>query len=61
MIDKSPLWIIIPIFNRKEHIHVLLHELLRQTYGSFKVVVVDHGTEKIDFSWIVDERIEIIN
>jgi len=61
MIDHRPLGIIIPVFNRKEHIHVLLQALLGQTYGDFRVVVVDHGTEKIEFSWIADERIEIIN
>lgn len=42
--DNTMLWIIIPVHNRKEFTHKCLISLRRQTFGDFKVIVIDDGS-----------------
>ncbi|MEA3446155.1 MAG: glycosyltransferase, partial [Bacteroidota bacterium] len=58
---NKKIWIVVPVFSRPVEIHNLLNDLLRQTYYNFHVVVVDHGTEKVDFSLVTDSRVEILS
>ena len=61
MNTEKKIWIVIPVFNRTFHIYNLLKNLYHQTYSCFHVVIVDHGTEKIDFSFVTDSRIEVLS
>ena len=38
--------IVIPVYNRTQLLRETLHSLMRQTYGSFEVIVVDDGSEE---------------
>ncbi len=41
-VDRK-IWIIIPVFNRREPIQTLLKCLKEQTYQNYQVIAVDHG------------------
>lgn len=58
--SKVHLWIVVPVFNRPNSIHTLISQLLSQTYRQFKIVVVDHGTERIDFTEFNDARLLVL-
>ncbi len=55
------IWIVVPVFNRVSEIYSLINDFFRQSYSKFKIVIVDHGTRKIDFSSFSDERIIVIS
>ena len=58
--EKGKLWIVVPVFNRAHSIYALIGRLLSQTYRQFKILVVDHGTEDIDFSKFNDARLLVL-
>jgi len=54
------LFLIIPVFNRYTYIFSLLDNLLSQEFKEFSVIIVDHGTIKINFSCYEAKRITVI-
>ena len=49
----------IPVFNRSIEIFNLIDNILEQSYIDFRVIIVDHSENKIDFSRIASDKILI--
>jgi GT2 family glycosyltransferase len=59
-INTPRVWIVVPVFNRVESIFSFIRQMLSQSLGSFRLVVVDHGTVPIDYSSFDDCRISVL-
>ena len=46
MTDEKFVWIVVPVFERVNHIFNLIQCLEEQTYTNYKLIIVDHGNKK---------------
>lgn len=58
MADEKLVWIVVPVFERVNHIFNLIQCLEDQTYPNYKLIVIDHGIKKIEGSFL--SKIEVI-
>jgi GT2 family glycosyltransferase len=58
MVDEKLVWIVVPVYERVNHIFNLIECLEDQTYTNYKLIIIDHGKNKIksDFG----SKIEVI-
>lgn len=57
---ESILWIIVPVFDRHEISVKFIRQILRQNFGEFRIVVIDHGTRPLDICGVDDSRIVVL-
>jgi len=60
MKKETTIWIVVPAFNRADKICSFINQILPQTFQSFKLIIVDHGTVDIDYSIFDDSRIVVL-
>ena len=58
MVEEKLVWIVVPVYERVDRLSSLVDQLKEQTYNNYKLVVIDHGKNKIqrDFG----DRVEVI-
>lgn len=55
---KPLVWIVVPVFDRIDHISHLVDLLKEQTYENYNLVIVDHGKKKIQKNF--GDKVELI-
>lgn len=60
MTANRKIWIIVPVFDRPDKIYSLINQMLLQTYHQYNLLIVDHGTKKIDFTSFKDPRLMVV-
>jgi len=60
MKKEITIWIVVPVFNRAEKVYNFINQILSQTFQSFKLIIVDHGTVDIYYSVFDDSRIVVL-
>lgn len=58
MTDEKFVWIVVPVFERVNHIFNLIQCLEDQTYTNYKLIIVDHGNKKIEGNF--GSKVEVI-
>ncbi len=48
MINEKLVWIVVPVYERINHIFNLIECLEEQTYTNYKLIIIDHGIKKIE-------------
>ncbi|KKH47210.1 glycosyltransferase family 2 protein [Methanosarcina sp. 1.H.A.2.2] len=58
MHDKPLIWIVVPVFEREFHTSNLVNHLKEQTYQNYRLVIVDHGKNKLEKKY--GDKVDII-
>lgn len=58
MINKSVVWIIVPVYEKIDCISKFVENLKKQTYQNYRLIIVDHGKSKIKMEF--NKKIEVI-
>lgn len=58
MVNDKLVWIVVPVFERVNHIFNLIECLKTQTYTNYKLIIIDHGIKKIEGNF--GSKIEVI-
>jgi GT2 family glycosyltransferase len=58
MVDEKLVWIVVPVYERVNHIFNLIECLEDQTYRNYKLIIIDHGKNKIKSNF--GSKIEVI-
>lgn len=64
--SESLVSVVIPVFNRKELVHIMVESIMEQTYPNWELLLVDDGSagdtlEMIHGFAVVDKRIKVYN